>query len=348
MKKKLNIIVLLSLIVLTLFTFGCKKDSELGADPSKWNNQESIPGEQKVLEIEAKDYDIDWWVLTKSNKVVYEDYTVTIDGVEVDPSAKIETGKKAILKFNNISGNQKFNLYIAQEDRTPKKATDKLVDYTGWVYVSDSQGYRVKDSGYRDEVSQIGVVVVICDETGSVSKGVKKTINGTECTGGSWNGNYEITEVWPLSNKEGPQWEATEGLKYYLKDEDVIEEGESIKLMFPAGDSVIALKQPSRFNTNDQQNASYEKQKEWYWCAALYESFISNGATEDDDADTTSGVNFATIGSVTAHKEKDVHSSKCYAYFKLSNNNEGTMYKSALGTTYIIDEADIVDGSSEK
>ena len=125
MKKKLNIIVLLTLVVLTLFTFGCKKETELGADPSKWNNQESIAGVNKVLEIEAKDYDIDWWVLTKSNKVVYEDYTVTIDGVEVDPSAKIEQGKKAILTFNDINGSEKLNLYIAQEGRTPKKATEK-------------------------------------------------------------------------------------------------------------------------------------------------------------------------------------------------------------------------------
>ena len=46
MKKKLNIIVLLTLVVLTLFTFGCKKEAELGEleDTAKWNNMQSLGG----------------------------------------------------------------------------------------------------------------------------------------------------------------------------------------------------------------------------------------------------------------------------------------------------------------
>lgn len=342
MKKKLNIIVLLTLVVLTLFTFGCKKETELGADPSKWNNQESIAGVNKVLEIEAKDYDIDWWVLTKSNKVVYEDYTVTIDGVEVDPSAKIEQGKKAILTFNDINGSEKLNLYIAQEGRTPKKATEKKVDYTGWVYVSDGQGYRVKDSGYRDEVSQIGVVKLYCNETAKDSAISGTNINSEDevkFKSGNWTGDYRITEIWPLTNKNGPQWEATEGLKFIFEGDDIVEEGEYIKVIYPAEESIFAIKQPNRFGTSDNAEKKAE-QSDWYWCASFYEEFNGDLATE-----SSSALGVKDYGPVKAHEVKVARSSECGAYFKLGNN---TLYKSALGTTYIIDEADIVDGSSEK
>lgn len=347
MKKKLNIIVLLTLVVLTLFTFGCKKEAELGEleDTAKWNNMQSLGGgSQNKLVIRADEYEIDWWVLTDMKGIVFEDYTK-------DSSERgIAKGSEVTLTFN-VDKNTNLLLWIAQDDRVPKKGSDGSAgskDFKGKVIVSPSQGYKVSDSGYREEVSPVGVVKLTCNETGTVAKNVETTINGTKCTGGSWTGNYRITEIWPLSNKNGPQWEATEGLKFYLEGDNVVEEGESIKVIYPAGNSIFAIKQPDRFAknpTNADEIEAKEKQVNWYWCASFYDQDIADNLIDDDEDSNFTVINY---GSVKAHDEIEAKSKECGAYFKLSNGNEGKMYKSALGTTYIIDEADIVDGSSEK
>lgn len=344
MKKKLNIIVLLSLIVLTLFTFGCKKEVELGdiEDTAKWNNMQSLGGGvQNQLVIEANDYNIDWWIITDMKGIVFEDYTST------SSEKSIPKGSEVTLTFN-VKENTNLVLWIAQKDRVPKAKGEGgsnlpagSKDFKGKIIVSPSQGYKVSDSGYREENSPVGVVKLTCNETAA---GNKKD----NCTSGNWTGNYRITEIWPLSNKNGPQWEATEGLKFYLEGDNVVEEGESIKVIYPAGNSIFAIKQPDRFAENPTEEKEIEakaKQANWYWCASFYDQDIADDLIDDDEGSTFTVKNY---GSVKAHDEIEAKSNECGAYFKLSNNNEGTMYKSALGTTYIIDEADIVDGSSEK
>ena len=337
MKKKLNIIVLLTLVVLTLFTFGCKKEAELGEleDTAKWNNMQSLGGgSQNTLVIRADDYDIDWWVLTDMKGIVFEDYTK-------DSSEEgIAKGNEVTLTFN-VDQNTNLLLWIAQDDRVPKKGSDGSAgskDFKGKVIVSPSQGYKVSDSGYREEVRPVGVVKLTCNET---AKG--NTKDG--CIASSWTGDYRITEIWPLTNTNGPQWEAAEGLKFYLEGDNVVEEGESIKVIYPAGDSIFAIKQPDRFAenpTDTDEIAAKAKQVDWYWCASFYDSDIDSGLIADD---ADSNFTVKNYGSVKAHDEIEAKSQECGAYFKLGNQ---TLYKSALGTTNIIDEADIVDGSSEK
>ena len=346
MKKKLNIIVLLTLVVLTLFTFGCKKEAELGEleDTAKWNNMQSLGGgSQNKLVIKADDYDIDWWVLTDMKGIVFEDY-ISKEG--------ITKGNEVTLSFN-VDKNTNLLLWIAQDDRVPKaKGSDGSAlsagskDFRGKVIVSPSQGYKVSDSGYREEVNPVGVVEIVCDETGSVDKDVKTTINGTTCTGGTWDGNYRITELWPLTNEDGPQWKAAEGLKFYL--DDPIEEGESKKVIYPAGNSVFAIKQPDRFTDADmiegsENYSTYTQQKDWYWCAAFYAS-IENSNFDSSSSDKTP----TYYGPVAAHEVTQAKSNECKAYFKITTGDDGILYKSALGTTYIINDSDIVDGSSEK
>ena len=110
--------------------------------------------------------------------------------------------------------------------------------------------------------------------------------------------------------------------------EKTVEESETIKVIYPAGNTVFAMKQPARFTEEDDQE-TMNNQKDWYWC------FIF------DD------VHFKNLGdfsSFPAHKETEVFSSKCTYKFVLSEN----AVKSALGATYIIDDADIVYAASEK
>lgn len=333
MKKKLNIIVLLTLVVLTLFTFGCKKEAELGEleDTAKWNNMQSLGGgSQNKLVIKADDYDIDWWVLTDMKGIVFGDYTK--DSLEKG----IAKGSEVTLTFD-VDQNTNLLLWIAQGKRVPKtKGSDGSAlnegskDFRGKVIVSPSQGYKVSDSGYREEVNPVGVVKLICDET---KVGGSKSGNGVTCDPGNWNGDYRITEIWPLS-QENAEWKATEGLKFILEGDDVVEETESVKVIYPAGQSVFALKQPDRFTEADMKVGStnydsYNEQKDWYWCAKFQEGDSEIGE----------------FGLIIAHDEKEVLSSKCKYHFDITS---GTLTKSALGTTYIINDSDIVDGSSEK
>lgn len=357
MKKTLGIILL---VALTLVTFGCKKIDDLGntKDVPKWNSMESLGGNsEKLLDIRAEKHAINWWVITDMNGVVFDDYEIILgegnqfnkedDYVEIGKTETIPQGKAIRLKFD-VEKNTDLILWIAQDDRIPAKKDSNgnefpagAKDYRGKIKISTSQGYSIKDQGYREEVSSVGVVKVFCNETAA---GKTKA----DCKNGKWSGDYKITEIWPLSNKNGPQWEATEDLKFIL--ETPIEEGESLKIIYPAGNSIFAIKQPSRFAENlpeDSKEAkAKEKQVDWYWCAAFYprENDVLTGENKITDT-SDSNLNVTYYGPVVKHAENKAYSYDCGAYFKLSNE---TLYKSALGTTYIIDDEDIVYGASEK
>lgn len=332
MKKKLNIIVLLTLVVLTLFTFGCKKEAELGEleDTAKWNNMQSLGGgSQNKLVIRADDYDIDWWVLTDMKGIVFEDY-ISKEG--------IAKGNEVTLSFD-VDKNTNLLLWIAQDDRVPKaKGSDGSAlpagskDFRGKVIVSPSQGYKVSDSGYREEVKPVGVIDLQCNETGSddIGVGEKKKINGVDCYGGNFRGDYKITEIWPLE-QSGAAWRPIDELIFYLEGDDIVEEGESIRVIYPAGKSLFALKQPYRFTEDDkvERKEKYEEQKNWYWCVRFEEGEKNDGY----------------FGEIKPHDINEVTSYECKYHF---DTVKGEIAKSALGTTYIINDSDIVDGSSEK
>lgn len=351
MKNKLNIFLALALLVLTVFTFGCKAEVDLGGDAKKWNNLQSIGGNsQNLLQIKADGHDIDWWVITDEKNIVIEDYDVRVvaskdqeDGTKqttIEKSGKILKGTLVELEFK-FEKNTNVILWIGQDARVPKQAKDEngadlpagSRDYRGRIPVGPNQGYVAVDNAYKEEVSPVGVVEVFCNETGSVPKGSSATINGKTCKGGNWNGDYTITEIWPLS-QNGAAWEATEGLKFIFDEDKVINEGETVSVIYPAGNSVFALKQPSRFTEEDMTEGSnnynsYVKQKDWYWCVRFEEGKLADGF----------------LGEVPAHDIKRISSYDCVWHFDIVKNE---LTKSALGTTYIIDDADIVYAADEK
>ena len=210
------------------------------------------------------------------------------------------------------------------------------MDYRGRIPVGPNQGYLAKDSGYREEIIPVAILDLTCNETG---KGATKE----GCFSGSWSGNYRITEIWPLSQvvENGvntPQWAATEGLKFKLDEGNYIEEGESKKMIFPAdADLVVALKQPDRLTKGEREaKPDFTGNEDWYDDVKDYQT---NGELHDDFW-------WCIRKSFPKHTTLPVDSYNCNYRFVLSANH---LYaKSALGATYIIDEADIVDGSSEK
>lgn len=353
MKNKLNIFLALALLVLTVFTFGCKPEADLGGDAKKWNNLQSIGGKsQNLLQIKADGYDIDWWVITDEKNIVIEDYDVSVksaveqeDGTKqetIEKSGKIVKGTTVELKFN-FDKNTNVILWIGQDARTPKnKKTDGTAyepgskDYRGRIPVGPNQGYVAVDNAYKEEVSPVAILELTCNETG------KTNTNPGTLKKGSWSGNYRITEIWPLSQveEEGeatPQWAATEGLKFKLEEDNYIEEGDTMKVIFPAEKEVVlAIKQPDRL-TDEERAATpkFDGTEAWY---DDVKDYATNGELHD---------NFwwCINAAFPKHETLKFSSNDCNARFVLSANH---LYKSALGTTYIIDDADIVYAADEK
>jgi len=350
MKNKLNIFLALALLVLTVFTFGCKPEADLGGDAKKWNNLQSIGGNsQNLLQIKADGYDIDWWAITDENKIVIEDYEMKVVSSKTDQTVEnvIETGK--ILKGTvvelefDFEENTNVILWIAQDARTPKnKKTDGTAyeagskDYRGRIPVGPNQGYVAVDNAYKEEVSPVAILELTCNETG------KTNTNPGTLKKGSWSGNYRITEIWPLSQveEEGeatPQWAATQDLKFKLEEGNYIEEGETMKVIFPAEEEVVlAIKQPDRL-TEEERAAAPEHKGTEPWLEDI-KDYKTNGELHD---------NFwwCINAAFPKHETLKFSSYDCNARFVLSANH---LYKSALGTTYIIDDADIVYAADEK
>lgn len=328
MKKKLNIIVLLSLIVLTLFTFGCKpQEAPLSMeDVGKWKNLESITGKETVqcINLIADNADIDWWIVTDLDGIVLEsgsDYDFVdnkgkvVEGTEF---ASIQKGDSIWLKFKEA---EDVVVWTHQKSVAPSKDVEAgTKDFRGIVNIDASQGFKVKASNYKEYVTRVGVIKLTCDETA----GDGKT---------SWHGDYRITEVWPL-RQENAEWKAVEDLKWKFDEDEVIEEGESIRLVYPEGNSVFAIKQPDRFDMeNPDDKAAYDIQKDYYWCFSLSEKISVYSTKSETDKDI--------VGSpIKAHDLSDIKSSACAFYFTLGKLNTN---KSALGTEYIIDDFFVSD-----
>ena len=338
MKKRFSTIILLLALVLTMSVLGCKGIDDLGGDAGKWQDLNPLndKGLVRCIQLHADNEQIDWWVVTDSNKILLEPnkdyYYVNSNGKPFSDGIKegepIPKGESVYLQFEKA---EDVIVWIHQENVAAKNEQKGAKDFRGTVNVQSAQGFRVDASDYREVVSQVGIVKVTCNE-------------GAGTGNGKWSGDYRITEIWPLTNKDGPQWEAAEGLKYKLGNDGAIKMGESKRFIFPAGDSIIALKQPDRFNensTNQEELTAMVTQEDWYWCAAFYDNIDDSKILDTDASDLT----VTYYGPVKAHTENPALSSQCGAYFILGNE---TLYKSALGSVYTINDSDIVDGADIK
>ena len=361
MKKRFSIIALLLVLVVTFVTFGCKNAEDLNLeDVDKWNDLQVMGSRDYTnsIAIMADNAPIDWWIITDEKGVVLEpntDYTFkTYDVASSDPvstpseSCDIPIGQNVCLKFNT---DKAIVVWIHQQTVAPKEYTGDeeaakgTKDFRGRVDIKwADQGYEVKASEYREEVQPVCTIKLTCNETGSVALGSTKDIGGTTCIGGYWSGDYEITEIWPLSQEEGsPQITAESGLKFIFDEDNYIEEGAVRRIVFPANkDIILALCQPNRLTDIERQgtpNLTNDVGKGYY---DAIKDFKTNGELHD----SLWWCYKLSSSELTAHTEKPMNSDDCNYRFVLTTN---TIYeKSALGATYIINESDIVDGSDIK
>lgn len=254
MKKKLNIIVLLTLVVLTLFTFGCKKEVEAGEEVRGWNiyAQDGACGD-KVVTLKVENGEIPWFCWTVhqadggyiqtagTDYNIYEysdsDKTDHMEGDPINDIEELENGKTYVFKFNVA---RVYDLYIHQP--TAEKSANGTKDFRGKVKV-EGNTVHLKDSGYKD----------------ITGKNVEVYIKNNEPTGSSlWQGgNYVITELWPLIptqqngegswiTGEGSVWSVNQSLKYTNLS---LSNSYSAGWLFPMEEGksmIIAMYQPKR------------------------------------------------------------------------------------------------------
>lgn len=266
MKKKLNIIVLLTLVVLTLFTFGCKKEVEAGADVRAWNIsvQDGACGGQ-VVTLKVEKGDIPWFCWTvhqadggyiQTAGTDYDIYKYVSDGDhfgdKVNDITTLENENTYIFKFG-VKGN--YDLYINQP--TAEKSVGGTKDFRGKVKVEENNTVHLKDSGYKD----------------ITGKNVEVYIKNNEPTSGSFwqNGDYTVTELWPLvleSNNTagdsgtGSIWKVEQSLKYTGL---ALTNGNTAGWLFPCEegkDILVAMYQPNRGTGTPEQGSTKEEQTE--------------------------------------------------------------------------------------
>lgn len=258
MKKRFSTIIFIVTILAVALTLGCDPKIKQSGDKIKqWETPQTYGGTENVrtVSIELKEDDVTWWCWTDSEgKIIPESET----GVEVYDAdvknkiargTKLDMGKTYVFKFaEGYDG--KNNLYIHQPNRTSGDYPNGTFDYRGWVKVSDNNGVAIKDTGAPQAVNK---QVAIYFQNNEPVVGVGYGLG----FGGSFfqNGDYTITEIWPLvpKNEENKDVGATyivdEELKY--TELNIKCTGPVVGFLFPVKentDVIIALYQPGRAN----------------------------------------------------------------------------------------------------
>lgn len=337
MKKKLNIIVLLSLIVLTLFTFGCKKEVEAGADVRAWNilAQDGACGDRAVtlevtkgnitwfcwtvhqadggqIQTPGKDYDIYEW--DDSDKTDHFD-----ESKKVNDITTLENDKIYIFDFH-VEG--KYDLYIHQPDAEKAKNAEGVAvkDFRGKVKV-EGNTVHLKDTGYKDITGKNVEVYIYNNEPTSTS---------------FWKGgDYTVTELWPLvldtpdkdgGNGSGSIWKVDQSLKYTGLS---FSNGKTAGWLFPCEegkDIMVAMYQPNRGTGTPDGNSTEEK--------------------KTINLNTYYGRLFS-YSTIPQNRKFDKFNSSSFGEMQFLKDNVLFTHKSALGTVEYYTVSDVPEGMAK-
>lgn len=321
MKKAFGIILL---VVLALLTVGCPQEQQAGDDAKLWLSgisDGSVKG-GKAVTLTVEKGDIDWFCWTHFDTGVIQtlgkDYNVyawedkdSLKKDDVDPSTlttlketKLEKGKTYLFVFNVADV---YNLYIHQPDVAAKNCEAGAKDFRGKIKVVDSQTWHYKDDGY----------------TGIVDKNVELYITNNEPDSGSFwqNGDYTVTELWPLvpteKNEDGTYktdkgsiWAVDQELKYSGLS---LSNGNTQGFLFPVEkdkDIMIAMYQPNR-NTGTPKSGATEEEKDEN-IRTYFGKYIAYKALENTRVIKTTSKDFGSDPTVDKKflKEDEVFTAK--------------------------------------
>lgn len=328
MKKLGNALLLGALAAVLLTAVGCKQEASLGDEAGKWGGQDTSDKSlnTKSLTITADKYDIDFICFVDEDGVVQ--YPKKYTGKATGDTAAAWSGlTEAVKKDSSIAfdftdlmgdaGTKKFTLYIWQKNAEPKNGEVGSKDFRGTVTIQDGVGVKIKASGYKEEVLNVGIVTITCDEpvTGQ-SSGTSRYPKG----------DYTITQLRALMPL-GTQNDKNQDL-FQLNDKFTfdcsIRNDETKSFVFPANNSeteksYVAMAQPNRMKdlTEEEWRELKSKSPSTPWADTF---------AKEKELDANRFWSFKE--GVPAHTETLYNSSS--ATVKMCINDDGT-YTNATG-----------------
>lgn len=318
MKKLGNALLLGALAAVLLTAVGCKQEASLGDEAGKWKSPSVVQKAQNILFINQDNDTIDWYCFVDENGLVVEPKKLTSHDAAKD--------KDLIFDFSELltaSGKQTqaYTVYIWQKNVKPteSKEANEIAgsrDFRGKVEVSKNNGIRISASKYKEEVLNVGIVTITCDEP----------VTGQSTNNSRYpNGDYTITQLRALMPL-GKQNDKGQGL-FQLNDKFTFDcsigKGETKSFVFPAnsenGNSYAAMAQPDRMKDlteGEWQNLKKENSK-LPWADTF---------AEEKELDENRFWSFAS--GVPAHTKTSYNSSS--ATIKMCINDDGT-YTNATG-----------------
>ena len=323
MKKLGNALLLGALAAVLLTAVGCKQEASLGDEAGKWGGQDTSDKSlnKKSLTITADKYDIDFICFVDEDGVVQYPKIYNGEAKKDITTAEWRGLTEAVKKDSSIAfdftdlmgdaGTKKFTLYIWQKNAEPKNGEVGSKDFRGTVTIQDGVGVKIKDSGYKDEVLNVGIVTITCNEPASNSRYPA--------------GDYTITQLRALMplDKQNDKGQDLFQLNDKFTFDCSIGKGETKSFVFPANsgtaNSYAAMAQPGRMKdlTDAEWKDLKEKNPDTPW-AKTFE--------KEKELDANRFWSFKE--GVPAHTETQYNSSS--ATIKMCINDDGT-YTNATG-----------------
>ena len=313
MKKLGNALILGALAAVLLTAVGCKQEASLGDEAGKWKSPSVVQKAQNILFINQDNDTIDWYCFVDENGLVVEPKKLNSHSAAKD--------EDLIFDFTDLliaSGKQTqaYTVYIWQKNVKPteSKEANEIAgsrDFRGKVEVSKNNGIRISASKYKEEVLNVGIVTITCNEPASNSRYP--------------DGDYTITQLRALMPL-GTQNDKKQDL-FQLNDKFTFDcsigNGETKSFVFPAngenGNSYVAMAQPNRMKdlTDVEWKDLKEKNPDTPWADTF---------AKEKELDANRFWSFEK--GVPAHIETEYKSSS--ATVKMCINDDGT-YTDATG-----------------
>lgn len=368
MKKTLITVVAAAAMIMGMVSCNLLTQDALKNDGKSWKNERHSlnaddPDCGKVTLINTADYKVTgtYFMWTNENGIVRDDLPTPTKGSDGNYTCKIT---KAMIQKEDLNGNERsevFVLYtvISGSDKTHDDLTKYDVRGRFAVYTDGSTDVFVEK--YPEVIDPVGVVKITNDEP--ISTSVYK------------NGDYTITEIWPLDPADATK--SGIGDKYVVSNTMVFKKlgltkGNSIKVPVKAGSQLIGLYQPKRDEKTSGSELEYggpsaadiKQEKRYdldgdgvkeatradvYGIADIIKDLDPTKAADEKKiqkyfADANLAVIFANKITVTKHGTVDAGNSSDFGgYF--FNHKKGTRLREAGDEVY---DVEVIEGTMEK
>ncbi len=311
MKK--SIISIIAAVAMLGALTGCADLTGKKDDISEKSKAWKSPHTEKVTElgtmasvvVEMDKYTPNWWCWTDDQGRVFNVY---------EPNKVTAEGKTTwTFTFTSVEEKSKYVLYLGFSDYPATKLSNNQttddVDFRGTVTVKPGYATMIKASNFSEYIKTVGIL----------------TIENNEPKSGSLftNGDYTITEIWPLQPKDSTKTKIGEKYRVIgdMRFQNLsVKNGEQVKVLLSAKDDlIVGLYQPNRNKKTDGETAATCKYTSW-------EAALKAVPTLGTDWNVTSLEEYveANINSMFADKVRMQRHSEVFTHYFLDGNGVET------------------------